>query len=274
MCKRLRQHERLPGKRHFTVGIEDDVTEHVAAGRPARSPPRRRGRSSAASGGWGRTARSAPTRRPSRSSATTPTCTSRPISPTTPRSRAESPSRTCASARSPIQSTYLVDAADYIACHKAPYVQVYDVLEGIKEGGIFVLNSPWNTRRGDGGEPAGHHAAHASPQRRSDSTTSTRSRSPQQPDWAGRINMIMQTAFFKLSGVLPFEQAVALLKDSIRHEYGKKGEPHRRHEHRRGRSGGGRAWWRSATPNRGRRLPTAAASTSGWSRRCRTTCAR
>ena len=44
--------------------------------------------------------------------------------------------------KSPIQSTYLVDAADFISCQQAPYVQVYDVLEGIKDGGIFLLNSP------------------------------------------------------------------------------------------------------------------------------------
>jgi pyruvate-ferredoxin/flavodoxin oxidoreductase len=43
----------------------------------------------------------------------------------------------------PIQSTYLIDTADYIACHKANYVDIYDVLEGIKAGGTFVLNSPW-----------------------------------------------------------------------------------------------------------------------------------
>src|SRR6056297_3156285 len=47
---------------------------------------------------------------------------------------------------SPIQSTYLVNAADYVACHKASYVNQYDVLEGIKEGGTFVLNSHWSVK--------------------------------------------------------------------------------------------------------------------------------
>ncbi len=45
--------------------------------------------------------------------------------------------------RNPIQSTYLIDSADYIACHKSKYVDMYDLLEGIKDNGIFVLNSDW-----------------------------------------------------------------------------------------------------------------------------------
>ena len=47
--------------------------------------------------------------------------------------------------KKPIQSTYLVEAADYIACHKPSYVHDYEILEGIKDGGIFVLNSSWGT---------------------------------------------------------------------------------------------------------------------------------
>lgn len=47
--------------------------------------------------------------------------------------------------KSPIHSTYLVNQADFIACHKSAYVHQYDVLEGIKDGGVFVLNSDWNT---------------------------------------------------------------------------------------------------------------------------------
>ena len=64
------------------------------------------------------TARSAPTRPRSRSSARAPTCTPRATSSTTRRSRARSPSRTCGSAREPIRSTYLIDDADFVACHQ------------------------------------------------------------------------------------------------------------------------------------------------------------
>ena len=63
----------------------------------------------------------------------------------------------------PIQSTYLIDTADYIACHKANYVDIYDVLEGIKDGGTFVLNSRWK-RRADGRKNSGRHAPNHRPE--------------------------------------------------------------------------------------------------------------
>ena len=47
--------------------------------------------------------------------------------------------------KTPIRSSYLVNQADFIACHKAAYVHLYDVLDGIKEGGTFLLNSNWHT---------------------------------------------------------------------------------------------------------------------------------
>ncbi len=47
--------------------------------------------------------------------------------------------------KEPIKSTYLITNADYVACHQPSYVHLYDVLEGIKEGGTFLLNSPWNS---------------------------------------------------------------------------------------------------------------------------------
>ncbi|WP_243373317.1 pyruvate:ferredoxin (flavodoxin) oxidoreductase [Geotalea sp. SG265] len=123
----------------------------------------------------------------------------------------------------PIQSAYLVDTADYIACHKAPYVQIYDVLDGIREGGIFVLNSSWNSVGAmEENLPAAMRRTIAAQRIRFYNVDAVKIAAA--AGLGGRINMIMQTAFFKLSGVLPFEQAVALLKDSIRSEYGKKGE--------------------------------------------------
>ena len=124
---------------------------------------------------------------------------------------------------SPIQSTYLVDAADFISCQKAPYVQIYDLLEGIKDGGTFLLNSPWNTVA-DMEEhlPAGMRRDLARKRVKLYNVDAISIASA--AGLGGRINMIMQTAFFKLSGVLPFERAVELLKDSIRKEYGRKGD--------------------------------------------------
>jgi pyruvate-ferredoxin/flavodoxin oxidoreductase len=125
--------------------------------------------------------------------------------------------------KSPIQSTYLVDTADFVSCSKAPYVEVYDVLEGIKDGGTFLLNSPWRTVEDlENYLPAAMRRTLAQKKVRFYNVDAIKIATD--AGLGGRINMIMQTAFFKLSGVLPFEQAVQLLKDSIRKEYGRKGE--------------------------------------------------
>ena len=123
----------------------------------------------------------------------------------------------------PIKSTYLVDAADFVACHKSGYVQVYDVLDGIKQGGTFLLNSAWNTvEELEANLPAAMRRTIAEKRIRLYNLDAIRIAT--EANLGGRINMIMQTAFFKLSQVLPFEQAVGLLKDFIRSEYSKKGD--------------------------------------------------
>jgi pyruvate-ferredoxin/flavodoxin oxidoreductase len=132
-------------RNHFTVGITDDVTHTSLEVEDRVSTWLPKARSSASSGAWAPTAPWAPTRAPSRSSATTPTCMPRPTLPTTPKRAAASPSPTCVSARRP--SVHLPDrCADYIACHNPAYVQIYDVLDGIKDGGTFMLNSPWRLK--------------------------------------------------------------------------------------------------------------------------------
>ncbi|GFK95052.1 Pyruvate synthase [Fundidesulfovibrio magnetotacticus] len=122
----------------------------------------------------------------------------------------------------PIRSTYLVNAADYVACHKANYVQLYDVLEGIKDGGAFVLNSPWTLEEMEKELPGDMKAAIANKKLKFYNIDAVKI--AQSVGLGGRINMIMQTAFFKLAGVLPFEKAVELLKKSIHKAYGRKGE--------------------------------------------------
>ena len=123
----------------------------------------------------------------------------------------------------PIQSTHLVSAADFVACHQPTYVHLYDVLEGIKEGGTFLLNSPWSTPE------EMEKNLPASMQRKIYENnikfyTIDAVKIAQDIGLGGRINMIMQTAFFNLSRVLPFEQAIQLLKQSIQKTYGSKGE--------------------------------------------------
>jgi pyruvate-ferredoxin/flavodoxin oxidoreductase len=124
--------------------------------------------------------------------------------------------------RSPITSTYLLRQADYVACHNPAYVHLYDVLEGIKEGGVFVLNTHW-TEDDLGRElPAAMRRTIAS--RKLKFYTVDAVKVASELGLGGRINMIMQTAFFRLAKVLPFEQAMSLLKDSIKQTYGGKGE--------------------------------------------------
>jgi pyruvate-ferredoxin/flavodoxin oxidoreductase len=124
--------------------------------------------------------------------------------------------------RSPIQSTYLIDSADYVACHKDNYVEIYDVLEGIKAGGTFVLNSPWTLAEMEQKLPARVRRTIA--QKRLKFYNIDAVKIAQEVGLGGRINMIMQTAFFKLANVLPVDEAIAHLKDEIQKMFGKKSE--------------------------------------------------
>jgi len=122
----------------------------------------------------------------------------------------------------PIQSTYLIDTADYIACHKSNYVDIYDVLEGIKDGGTFVLNSPWSPEEMEEKLPAGMRCTIA--RKKLKFYTIDAEKIAGQVGLGGRINMIMQTAFFKLANVIPVDDAIAYLKDQIKKMFGKKSQ--------------------------------------------------
>ena len=124
--------------------------------------------------------------------------------------------------KAPITSPYLVTQADYIACHNPAYVHLYDVLEGIKEGGVFVLNSRWSAADMDKELPASMRRVIAAKNLKFYNVDAVDLAT--EVGLGGRINMIMQTAFFKLANVLPFEKAVELLKDSIKKTYGSKGD--------------------------------------------------
>ncbi len=134
-------------KRHFTVGITDDVTHLSLAPNTEFRYRRPAGEVQAMFFGTGRTAPSAPTRTPSRSSARAPTCTPRGTSSTTPRRPARSPSRTCASDPNPIRSSYLIERADFVACHQFALLGKLMVLGHVREGGTFLLNSPYPADR-------------------------------------------------------------------------------------------------------------------------------
>lgn len=122
----------------------------------------------------------------------------------------------------PIKSTYLVNAADYVACHKSAYVNQYEILEGVKDGGTFVLNSNWSLEDMEKELPASMKRTIAAKNLKFYNVDAVKIAS--EVGLGGRINMVMQTAFFKLANVIPFEQAVELLKQSIKVAYGNKGD--------------------------------------------------
>ncbi len=123
----------------------------------------------------------------------------------------------------PIKSTYLLDEADYIACHKPAYVYQYDILEGLKKGGTFLLNCVWSPEELDEKLPANvkRYIAENDINFYTINAVDVAVKVGLGPN---RINMVTQSAFFKLSEVIPFDKAVELIKDAIKRTYGKKGD--------------------------------------------------
>jgi len=124
--------------------------------------------------------------------------------------------------KKPIKSTYLVSHADYIACHNKSFIYNYDMLNGLKPNGSFVLNCPWKPEELEKELPA--------TLRRYISKNNINFyiidavNIASEIGLGGRVNMIMQAAFFKLAKVIPVEDAVNYLKESIAKTYGKKGQ--------------------------------------------------
>lgn len=122
----------------------------------------------------------------------------------------------------PIQSTYLINRADFVACHNQAYLRQYDMLKDLNKGGTFLLNSVWTP------EEIGKHLP----------AKVKRDLAKKQVNFyiidawkiseaiglGTRINMIMQAAFFKLTEVIPVEQAMIYLKEGIEKTYKKKGQ--------------------------------------------------
>ncbi len=123
--------------------------------------------------------------------------------------------------KEPIHSTYLIVEADFIACHNQSYVTRYDVLEGLKKGGTFVLNTIWSDEELETELPA--HMKKYIAENDIKFYTVNATKIAEKIGLGTRINMIMQSAFFKLSKVIPVDDALKHLKDSIEHTYGKKG---------------------------------------------------
>ena len=122
----------------------------------------------------------------------------------------------------PIQSSYLIDVADFVACHNSAYVHLYDVLEGIRAEGTLVLNSPWTVEDMENELPGSMKRTIA--QKKLKFYNIDAVKIAEQVGLGQRINMIMQTVFFKVAGVIPVEDAVQYLKEAIKKTYGRKGD--------------------------------------------------
>ncbi len=125
--------------------------------------------------------------------------------------------------KKPIKSTYLLDEADYIACHKPAYIHQYDVLEGLKKGGTFLLNCVWSPEELDEKLPA-KVKRYIAENEINFYTINAVEVAVKVGLGPNRINMVTQSAFFKLANVIPFEEAVALIKAAIKKTFGKKGD--------------------------------------------------
>ena len=124
--------------------------------------------------------------------------------------------------KTPIQSPYLIDAVDFIACHNSSYVTKYDMLEGIKEGGVFLLNSPWSLEEMENELPASMKNAIA--QKKVKFYNMDGIKIAREVGMGNRINTVMQAAFFVLANVIPAAEAIEYMKAAAKKSYAKKGD--------------------------------------------------
>ena len=123
--------------------------------------------------------------------------------------------------RKPIHSAYLVSEADFVACHNPTYINKYDVVSELRQGGTLLLNCSWNPEELDARLSASVKRALAGKKIRFyiiDATLIAR-----EIGLGNRTNTVLQAAFFKLSGVLPLEDAVRYVRDAIEKTYKAKG---------------------------------------------------
>ncbi len=124
--------------------------------------------------------------------------------------------------KTPIRSTYLVNKADFVACHNQSYVDKYDMLSALKPGGIFLLNTQWDEAELEQNLPA--TVKNYLAQNNIQFYTIDAVTKADQIGLGGRINTICQAAFFKLAQVIPVEDAVKYMKKAIVKSYGNKGD--------------------------------------------------
>jgi pyruvate-ferredoxin/flavodoxin oxidoreductase len=122
----------------------------------------------------------------------------------------------------PIHSTYLIEKADFVACHQSVFMEKFDILQHAKKGAVFLLNSPFDKE----------HVWRRMPRVIQEEIIEKKIqfyvidayKVAKESKMGHRINTVMQTCFFAISGVLPHEEAIKHIKTSIKKTYGKKSE--------------------------------------------------
>ncbi len=122
----------------------------------------------------------------------------------------------------PIRSTYLVNAPDFVACHVSSYLDKYDMLQGMKKGGSFLLNSIWDAEETKERLPGHMKKFMAGNDIKFYIINATKI--AEEIGLGSRTNTIMQSAFFKISQVIPYKDAIEEMKKFIRKSFGRKGE--------------------------------------------------
>ena len=121
-----------------------------------------------------------------------------------------------------ITSTYLINKADFVACHKASYIRQYDMVSDVKPGGVFLLNCPWNA------EELETHIPGQVKKYIADNNihfyTIDGVQIGKEIGLGNRINTVLQSAFFKLAKIIPEDDAIKYMKDAATASYSKKGE--------------------------------------------------
>ena len=121
-----------------------------------------------------------------------------------------------------IKSTYLIDQADFVACHNASYMRKYNIVQDIKDGGTFLLNCPWNVEELSKNLPG--QAKRYIAEHNINFYTIDGIAIGKEIGLGGRINTVLQSAFFKLSNIIPVEDAIRLMKEAAKKTYGRKGD--------------------------------------------------
>lgn len=121
-----------------------------------------------------------------------------------------------------IQSSYLIDQADFIACHNTSYIYRYDMISDLKEGGTFLLNCLWDTQELDKELPA--EVKNAIADKKAKFYVLDGNKVLEKAGAKKGLNTVMQAAFFKLANVIPYEEAEKHMKQAIIKTYGKKGD--------------------------------------------------